>query len=244
MTKPANQRKLRNYLINKQVQFRIILINLIFMCLMLMLTMVILMLYTPPDIYGLIDYNKNLASEFFYIPINIRLYLLIGATFILAIISQIWMSHKIVGPLINFTNHFKKIGEGDLTTKVILRKDDLLVREAEEFNAMIAALSAATASLKNDYHLLIAEIKDAAAEKKEDTPLKTLAEDHEQRLNQIIAEIKAAAAQKEEDPSLNALAQAHEKHLQQHLARFKWAKLTDANPQAIENSDSETDTGK
>ena len=47
------------------------------------------------------------------------------------------MAHRVCGALVNFTKTLKKISEGELDQKVSLRKDDLLKREAVQFNEMM-----------------------------------------------------------------------------------------------------------
>jgi methyl-accepting chemotaxis protein len=93
-----------------------------------------------------------LASEVFTFSL--------AAVFILAVINQIWVTHKFCGPLVNFTNSFQKIAQGDLTRKVVLRSKDFLKEEADQFNTMMDNLSHHIEELKNDNQLLLATLKD------------------------------------------------------------------------------------
>ena len=48
----------------------------------------------------------------------------LGLIAIAAIIVTLFVSHKMAGPLFRFEKELRNIGEGDLTTKVVVRKDD------------------------------------------------------------------------------------------------------------------------
>ena len=50
----------------------------------------------------------------------------LGLIAIAAIIVTLFVSHKMAGPLFRFEKELRNIGEGDLTTKVVVRKDDTI----------------------------------------------------------------------------------------------------------------------
>ncbi len=95
----------------------------------------------------------------------------LAAIFVLAVVNQMWVTHKFCGPLVNFTNSFKKIAQGDLTRKVVLRSRDLLKEEAGRFNEMIDDLSHHIEALKNDNRLLLSTLKGVTDESGQ--PVKT-----------------------------------------------------------------------
>ena len=82
----------------------------------------------------MVEFRSTLLSEFF----NIIKY-----------------RHKATDSL--FT--FKKIAQGDLTRKVVLRSRDLLKEEAGQFNDMVDDLSHHIEALKNDNRLLLSTLK-------------------------------------------------------------------------------------
>ena len=86
------------------------------------------------------------------------------AVFILAVINQVSVTHQVCGPLVNFTNSFKKISQGDLTRRVNLRSKDLLKEEAGHFNKMIDELSNHIAALKMDKRLLLSVLNELGAD--------------------------------------------------------------------------------
>jgi len=52
--------------------------------------------------------------------------------------------HRTLGPIVNFRNCMKRVGEGDLSVRVKLRKYDNLLEIQESFNAMMAAIDLRT----------------------------------------------------------------------------------------------------
>jgi methyl-accepting chemotaxis protein len=65
------------------------------------------------------------------------------------------MTHKICGPLVNFTTTFKKIGDGDFSRRVILRKGDYLKVECDAINGMIEGLSNKFQSIADEHERVI-----------------------------------------------------------------------------------------
>jgi methyl-accepting chemotaxis protein len=165
--KRQNKRKLSNYLINFGIQRKIIVINLIFMLLVFILTMAILYSYLLEREFGdtgawhfsIGTLEMSLSTKLFV------MYIILIVTFIFAIATQLWMTHRICGALINFSNTFTKIREGDLDQRIHLRKDDLLKNEAEQFNEMIESISVNISALKADNEQLHCALEKIAREK-------------------------------------------------------------------------------
>ncbi len=163
----ANKRKIRNLLINFGVQHRIVVVNLLFMMLVLILTMAIVYTHLSenetgsPGIWNfpLGDLNMSLSLKV------ILLYILLFITFLLSIISQLWMTHRVCGPLVNFCNTYKKIARGDFLKRVHLRRSDLLQEEAHEFNEMVAGISELVNELKAENARLNSAVRDATEKK-------------------------------------------------------------------------------
>ena len=66
--------------------------------------------------------------------------IILGFMTLLTIIFTLFISHKIAGPLFRFEKELTDIGEGDLTRKVILRKNDQITEMAKCLNNMTAGL--------------------------------------------------------------------------------------------------------
>jgi len=160
MSEGRNRRRITNYLINRTIQGRIVAMNLSFMCIIMILTMAIMILYTPPDIYDMVSSSMpGTPLARFNMPLEFWLYLIIAVTFAFAVASQIWLTHRVCGSLVNFMHAFNDLASGKFSHPVVLRKDDLLMEEAEVYNRMILDLGKKVADLKADNQALLTTLK-------------------------------------------------------------------------------------
>jgi methyl-accepting chemotaxis protein len=162
MDRNMNRRSWKNYLINKNVQLRITLVNLVYMILAVMANTAIMLSSSICNIYYTGDTQFWKAIDLYALGSEVFTFSL-AAIFVLAVVNQMWVTHKFCGPLVNFTNSFKKIAQGDLTRKVNLRTKDLLKEEALQFNDMMDDLSYHIEALKNDNRLLLSALKGVVA---------------------------------------------------------------------------------
>ena len=102
----------------------------------------------------------NLIAPDMHISLSAKLYFIVVATFLLAVMNQLWITHQFCGSLVNFTNIFNTISKGDLSRRIALRRSDILKKEAGQFNAMIDELSILIAALKKDNGLLLSTLKE------------------------------------------------------------------------------------
>lgn len=166
MSRDNNKRRMTSLLVNFSVQHRVILVNLLFMVIVMFLTMAIIYTHLSENYY----HSKVIFSYAFgdlTITITLKLillYILLLLTFLISIIAQLKMTHRVCGPLINFCNTFKRISGGDLMGRIHLRKEDLLLKEAESFNAMIGMICELVDELKTENERLNIAIKDATGE--------------------------------------------------------------------------------
>jgi methyl-accepting chemotaxis protein len=159
MSREVNRRSWKNYLINKNVQIRITVVNLVYMLLAVVANTAIILSSSICNIYYSGDTQFWKAIDLYALGSEVFTFSL-AAIFVLAVVNQTWVTHKFCGPLVNFTNSFKKIAQGDLTRKVVLRSRDLLKEEASQFNDMVEDLSHHIEALKNDNRLLLSTLKD------------------------------------------------------------------------------------
>ena len=167
MASTKSKRKIRNLLINFRIQHRVVVVNLLFMMLVLILTMAIVYTHLSESYTGdqgvwnfpLGDLEVSLSLKVIF------LYILLLITFFLSIISQLWMTHRVCGPLVNFCNAYKKIACGDFLKRIHLRKDDLLQEEAHQFNEMVAGISELVNELKAENDRLNSAVEDAVGKK-------------------------------------------------------------------------------
>jgi methyl-accepting chemotaxis protein len=162
MKSKMNNRRLKNYLIKKDIQLKIAISNLV--CMLLMVAVVVLTILSPLylDIFQSIDLcNQYLSAKMFIVLLE-RLAFALLILLILAFLHQIVLTHKFCGPLVNFVKTFKKISEGDLTRKIFLRRYDFLQNEAIQVNEMIDGLSSLVAKIKKENSLLLSILEEAA----------------------------------------------------------------------------------
>ena len=162
MRKKANQRSWKNILINKNIQFRIIAINLICMSVAVGINTAVMFSSSVCNIYYSDDSGLLKFIDMYALSSEVLNFSL-AVIFVLTGISQMLLTHKICGPLVNFTNSYQKMSQGDLTRPVRLRSGDLLIKEAEQFNAMVSDLSKHIAALCQDNRNLFDQLKELSA---------------------------------------------------------------------------------
>lgn len=192
MSRKVNQRSWKNYLINKNVQIRITVINLIYMVIAVILNTAVILSSSVCNIYYSGESGLWPAIDMYALSSEIFTFSL-AAVFILAVINQITVTHQVCGPLVNFTNSFKKVAQGDLTRRVNLRSKDLLKEEASHFNNMVDELSNHIAALKADNQLLLSIIKELNAYEAGSAEIeKTLStvKEREQQFNEHLSKLK------------------------------------------------------
>jgi methyl-accepting chemotaxis protein len=112
------------------------------------------------DIYKINNvYSQQFSAKFFIVLLD-RLSLALIVVLLISLIYQMIVNHKFCGPLVNFSNTFKKVTQGDLTRKVYLRRYDFLKKEAAQVNDMIDSLSDRIMTLKKDHDHLLSAIED------------------------------------------------------------------------------------
>jgi methyl-accepting chemotaxis protein len=166
MSRDNNKRRMTSLLVNFSVQHRIILVNLLFMVIVMFITMSIIYTHLLEREYGT---GGALSYAFGELTISVSakliiLYILLLLTFLISIIAQLRMTHRVCGPLVNFCNTFKKISDGDFLGRVHLRKEDLLKKEAESFNDMITRICDLVNELKTENDRLNSTIKEVTGE--------------------------------------------------------------------------------
>jgi len=163
MKRTANQRQLKNYLIANKIHFKMMLANLMLMLLVVLVILGSVLYPFYQEIFKINDlYAQHYSAKFFIVLLD-RLSLALFAVLLISLIYQMMINHKFCGPLVNFSNKFKKISQGDLTRKIFLRRYDFLKNEAAQVNDMIDFLSDHIMTIKKDYDLLIATLEDVTA---------------------------------------------------------------------------------
>jgi methyl-accepting chemotaxis protein len=162
MQPKTHRRKIRSYFINKRIQLRIALTNLMYM--ILVVSVVVLSILAPFyfDIFQPSELCRQYLSAKIFIVLLERLAVAVGVLLLVAFIHQIIMSHKFCGPLVNFVHSFKTVSKGDLTRRIYLRRYDFLNDEARHLNEMIDGLSKQIADIKKENKMLVSNLEEAA----------------------------------------------------------------------------------
>ena len=158
MTLPY-KRKLRNYLINNDLQLRLIRNNLFYLLLCVIVTVSILLYPLIHDMMLLSDLESQYRAAQTFLLLVKWLVPAILMVLILFTGHMIISSHKICGPLVNFTHTFDRLAHGDLTRKVYIRKGDYLQSECNRINLMIDGISGIIDRLFANHNKLLATLQ-------------------------------------------------------------------------------------
>lgn len=161
MMKIQSDRKLKNLFINKGLQFKIIITAMIYMFLVLIVTVGAILF---PIIYEMFTSNDlaiqyKAAQTFLILAKRLLPFTIVLFTFFFIHLSII--THRVCGPLVNFTTTFSRIERGDLTRKIHLRKGDYLKRECDQINSMIEGLSEHVYGVKVKHEKMSDVLKEA-----------------------------------------------------------------------------------
>jgi len=167
MKRTANQRQLKNYLIANKIHFKMMLANLMLMLLVVLVILGSVLYPFYQEIFKINDlYAQHYSAKFFIVLLD-RLSLALFAVLLISLIYQMMINHKFCGPLVNFSNTFKKISQGDLTRKIFLRRYDFLKNEAAQVNDMIDFLSDHIMTIKKDHDRLLSTLYEVSGSQME-----------------------------------------------------------------------------
>jgi len=159
-----DRRKLKNYLIRKDIQLKFICINLLFMFLITFVTIFVILF----PLIALMYQTDNLETQYqaakSFVVIFKDLPIALGLVLILFLMQQLLTTHQLCGPLANFAETFEKIAEGDLTRKVNLRRYDFLNKEKQHINKLIDSLTCTIGSVKEEHHKLLSVLNEVKIE--------------------------------------------------------------------------------
>ncbi|MCK5242285.1 HAMP domain-containing protein [bacterium] len=132
----------KNYLINKDFQFRYI-SRVMFGIIMMALVIAFTVYYTTwARIMDEFYHVPQIASQFaaLFSSVNNTLIVILLLFLVISAFLSIFISHSIAGPVYRFEKTFKAIMAGDLTPRIGLRKSDEFRHLAETINDMLYTL--------------------------------------------------------------------------------------------------------
>ncbi len=162
MKSTHNKRKLKNYFTVNKNQFKLTLSNLGFSVLFIVVIIITVLSPFYYDIYLANDvYVQNYSAKVFLTLLE-RLSFALITILLLAILYQILQvvyTHKLYGPMVNFSKTINRISQGDLTRKILIRRHDFLKNEARQINEMMDALSARLTAVKTANDQLLSALE-------------------------------------------------------------------------------------
>ena len=159
MKREANRRQLKNYLVVNKFHLKLLVINLIYVLFIFAVIIGEILFPFYQDMFKINDlYAQHYSAKFFIVLLN-RLSITLLVILVFIFLYQVMVNHKFCGPLVNFSNTFRKISQGDLTRKIFLRRHDFLKNEAAQVNGMIDSLSERIRTLKKDHDSLLSALE-------------------------------------------------------------------------------------
>jgi methyl-accepting chemotaxis protein len=162
----------RHFIINKDLQFSLLTISIFY--LLLFLVVIGSILFIPVMIeLDQVDYASDqavqAASKIMYL--HSKFWPAVVFALILIALHSIRTSHKIAGPLYRFDRLFESMKEGNLSSKITLRKGDYLINEMDNINEMLESLQIRVQEIKDAQSGLneaISECKDVVSHASKD----------------------------------------------------------------------------
>lgn len=153
------KRYLKNYIVDKELQIRIITGSLIFMLAAIIVSLTIILYPLFRDMFSADMDTQYRAAQTFLILVK-RLIPAVILLLFLFVLHLIKVTHRICGPLVNFRHTFSKLREGNLSRRIYLRQGDYLKKECELINQMIDGLSDIVTRVTADQKKLIANLEE------------------------------------------------------------------------------------
>jgi methyl-accepting chemotaxis protein len=169
-----SKRSFRNYLISRGLQLRVMSRSLVYVCLMVLVPAGIILYPLIRDMVRLEDAEGQYRAAQTLLSVAQWLIPAILLILVLFLAHLIVITHRICGPLVNFTHTFDRLAEGDLTRRVRLRKGDYLTWEGQRINRMIDGLSEIVNRLLTNHRHLTALLEDLKGRVHDDKTMGTI----------------------------------------------------------------------
>jgi methyl-accepting chemotaxis protein len=154
------KRSFRNYLLCKDLQLHVLAQSFVYVSAMVMAAIGIILYPLIRDMTTLEDMERQYEAAQTLLSLAKWLVPAILTLLVLFMGHLLIITHRICGPLVNFTHTFNRLAEGDLTRKVHLRDGDYLRNECERINHMIDGISGLVNRLRADHGKLMITLQD------------------------------------------------------------------------------------
>ena len=154
----------RKFIINKDLQFSLLIISVFYIFLFLLVIGSILFIPAMVEL-NQTDYSSNQAIEAAgkILYLHTKFWPAVLLALILVALHSIRTSHQIAGPLYRFNRLFESMKEGNLPKRITLRKGDYLLNEVDLINQMLENLQIRVQEIKEaqmSLNVAISECKD------------------------------------------------------------------------------------
>jgi methyl-accepting chemotaxis protein len=159
-----SNRRFLNFIVDNDLQLRIMAYSIIYLICAILVIIAIVLYPLINDMIFSSDLEIQYVAAQYFLIIAKKIVPALIAVFVLFTAHQLIITHRICGPLVNFTNTFARIAEGDLKHKVHLRKHDYLKDECHHINEMIAGLAHIIERVTADHNGLRANLESIAVD--------------------------------------------------------------------------------
>lgn len=158
-----HQRQLKNYFVNRSLQLRLVFLSLGYMAIILAVTLAFTLLPVLHAMFDTADPHAQYQSAQTFLLLAQRLVPAVLLLFLFFFAHLVVMTHRVCGPLVNFTHTFEAMADGDFSRRIQLRQKDYLQDEAALINEVMDNLADHLTTLKEANQALTESLDKAAA---------------------------------------------------------------------------------
>jgi methyl-accepting chemotaxis protein len=149
VTRPYKRRRI----LIDHFQYRLLIINLLYFCTILLIFATALFLPLILQLYSqTLSPTEQAEAASQFLSLHARVWPAVFVVFILLTIHSVFISHRIAGPLYRFRKIFQAVANGDLSSHRPLRKHDYLRKEWDSINEMITSLRRKVKGIEDPYN--------------------------------------------------------------------------------------------
>ena len=200
----ARTRRQKYSIVDRSLQYRVLAIIISYSLVIVLFLAICLFV---PDILSMsneqLSWDIRAAAADRLLTLHSRVWPAIIAMVCVLGIHSVRIFHRLIGPLYRFRWAFAKIGEGDLSFRVQIRKNDYLQKEKKILNEMIDALARQCESMQHaglrTVDSLIALEHGADKDTGGHNPERQLLEQHRRNLEYLLGQIEYFRVNSEEN---------------------------------------------
>ena len=200
----ARTRRQKYSIVDRSLQYRVLAIIISYSLVIVLFLAICLFV---PDILSMsneqLSWEIRAAAADRLLTLHSRVWPAIIAMVCVLGIHSVRIFHRLIGPLYRFRWAFAKIGEGDLSFRVQIRKNDYLQKEKKILNEMIDALARQCESMQHaglrTVDSLIALEHGADKDTGGHNPERQLLEQHRRNLEYLLGQIEYFRVNSEEN---------------------------------------------